>query len=290
MKLYLILAFMLSLCGIAAAGLIHRYEFNGDFSDDFYGPALIPVHAETSFFDSGVWTWTSYTHPGGGLLVNTSLPNPATYSLRIVFKYNTINTVWTKIISFSGYNSDTHYFSSDYGLYFNHGNLYLYPFLNNSNVFFQPDTWYELVLARDAEGVVFVFLNPFGQQRQLILQYPDISNSYIPSEYQGSYHWGLFYDDTTTTGEWTSGGSVTLIEIHSDPLWLTSVQNLDIVLAGSNLSLSWDSYDGAESYNVYSSQDPINGGWDLHANTVDTNLSINPGDTRRFFRVKAMWE
>ncbi len=288
MKLF-VTCFLIVLCsGILNATLIHRYDFNNSFADNFAGPALIPVHTDTSTFDSRNWSWTSFSAPGGGLLLNTSMPNQNSYSLRIVFKYNSINTIWTKIISFAGYNDANHYFSSDNGLYFNHGNLYLYPYLNNTSYLFQTNTWYDLLLTRDALDMVNVYLNPVGQTRQLVLQYPDIYHSYIPSYYQGNYHWGLFYDDTTTTAEWTVGGSVALIELYDDALTLNNVQDVSLVTNGSQLTLSWTAHLDASSYNVYATDDPEHGTWELLANTINTSLEINPAYPRRFFYVKAV--
>lgn len=290
MKMITALAALLFYFTCINATLIHRYDFNDTLADDFSGPELIPVHTYSSGFDAGTWNWTAISSPGGGLLMRTNLPDPSSYSLRIVFKYSSINTVWTKIISFRGYNSGNNYFSSDNGLYFNHGNLYLYPYQNNTNLFFQPLTWYDLLFTRDATGLVSVYMNPLGEPSQLILQYTDLYGDYIPSFNEGNYCWGLFYDDTVTTAEWTDGGSVALIELHSDLISVIAVQNPLLTRNGNELNLSWDAYIGAASYNVYTTEDPANGPWELLGNTLGTNISFTAGYPRHFFQIRAVLE
>jgi hypothetical protein len=290
MKIIYALAAFIFCSSVLSATLIHRYDFNGNLSDVFSGPDLIPVHTYNSDFVDGTWNWTATSSPGGGLLMRTSLPDPNSYSLRIVFKYQSINTVWTKILSFRGYNSGNNYFSSDSGLYFNHGNLYLYPYLNNNTIFFQPETWYDLILTRSNSGQMLVYMNALGQARQLILQYQDIYDDFVPDNYNGYNCWGLFYDDTVTTAEWTSGGSVALIEVFNAPFAVTAVQNPLLTRLGNDLNLSWDAYIGATSFNVYSAEDPANGPWELLGNTLGTNITFTAGFPRHFFQIRAVLE
>lgn len=290
MKIITALVSLIFCFTLLTATLIHRYDFNGNLSDAFSGSDLIPVNTHSSNFVDGTWNWTAISSPGGGLLMRTNLPDPTTYSLRIVFKFQVINAVWTKILSFRGYNSGNNYFSSDGGMYFNNGNLYLYPYLNNNTVVFQPETWYDLILTRSNSGLLMVYMNALGQARQLILQHQDTNNDFVADAFNGYNCWGLFFDDTHTTSEWTSGGSVTLIEVFSDPLAVTSVQNPILTNLGNELNLSWDAYIGAASYNVYTAEDPANGPWELLGNTLGTNISFTAGYPRHFFQIRAVLE
>ena len=288
MKQALALIILLVCFSYVSGTLVHRYNFNANLSDDFAGADLVPVHTYNAWFDSGTWNWMADTAPGAGLLLKASLANPQAYSLRIVFKYQAINPVWTKIISFQGYNSETNYFSSDFGVYFNHGNPYLYPYMNNINFLFLPNTWYDLVLTRSADGLVNLYLNPLGQARQFILQYYDIYGTYTPAASGGYSCWGLFYDDTTTTSEWTTGGSVALIEVYDAPLVFNQVQNISLVNADGDLTLSWDEYFGASSYNIYASEDMMDGSWELLNSTSNTSMPVPSDLPKRFYYVKAV--
>ncbi len=273
-----------------AQTLLHRYEFNGDLTDALNGQDLIPIHTNTSGYSDGAWNWTATSHPGGGLLLKASLIDPNEYSLRIVFKYSDFNYSWTKILSFQGYNSANHYFSSDQGLYFYYNQLEFYPYITNQSIIFYPDVWYDLVFTRNSDGLIRFYVTPLGQQQQLVLEFDDPNYQAVPSLYDGFGCWGLFYDDTHTTSEWTTGGSVALVEVWGHAYSFDRVENLIISEIDNQVHLSWDPFPGAVSYKVYESDSPQDGLWNLIANIAGTGTSFPATASRKFYRVSAQME
>lgn len=288
MRTYILLSLLLFGALLRATPMVHRFDFNGTLSDDFAGPDLIPVHTTTSSFNAGNWNWTATSSPGGGLLLRTTMPNANEYSLRMVFKYNNFYSSWTKILSFLGYSNSNDFFSSDSGLYFYQNRLEFYPFISNPNIPFYPDTWYDLIFTRNAAGLIRIYMTQFGQTQQLVLQFTDPGTDAIPSVDNGLNCWGMFYDDTHTTSEWTNGGSVALIEVWSQAEVFDTVQNPVISHTGNQVSLSWDLYPGAISYNVYAVEDPYYGTWELLGNVMGTELDFTTTFERRFFQIKAV--
>ncbi len=273
-----------------AQTLLHRFEFDGDLTDEIGGSDLIPVHAATSSFADGAWNWTATSHPGGGLLLRANLINPEEYSLRVVFKFNNFYYTWTKILSFQGYIEGTHYFSSDHGLYFYYNQLEFYPYITNPNIVFNPNVWYDMVFTRNANGLIRFYVTPLGQPQQLVLEFEDPDYQAVPSINNDFNCWGLFYDDTHTTSEWTSGGSVSLVEVWGQAYAFDAVQNPQITHVGNQISLNWDPFPGALSYNLYSSDDPENGTWELLGNALGTSTSFTTDAQKRFYRVHAVLE
>ncbi|MCF7793849.1 MAG: choice-of-anchor D domain-containing protein [Candidatus Cloacimonetes bacterium] len=67
--------------------------------------------------------------------------------------------------------------------------------------------------------------------------------------------------------------------------------NLTIEVSGQNIILTWDAVSGADSYKVYSSDDPEldYGNWTLEQeNITDTNWSETISENRKFYYVKAI--
>jgi len=288
MKIAITIAILIGIYTLAATPMVHRFDFNGTLEDDFAGPDLIPVHTATSGFGAGNWNWTAASTPGAGLLMRTSMPNANEYSLRMVFKYNNFYSSWTKILSFIGYNSTDNYFTSDSGLYFYQNRLEFYPYISNPSIPFYPNIWYDLIFTRNSVGLIRIYMTEYGQDQQLVLQFTDPSTDTIPSSFNGYNCWGLFYDDTHTSSEWTNGGSVTLIEVWSQAQIFDTVQNPVISHTGNQINLSWDPYPGAESYNVYATEDPWSDTWELLGNALGTELDFTTTFDRRFFQVKAV--
>mgnify|MGYP001176584694 FL=1 len=273
-----------------AQTLLHKYEFNGDLTDELNGPDLIPIHTDTSGYLDGAWWWTANTHPGGGLLLRANLIDPAEYSLRLVFKFDNFYPSWTKIISFQGYDSINHSFSSDHGLYFYQNRLQFYPYITNPDTAFYPNVWYDLVFTRNVGGLIRFYVTTLGQPQQLILEFQDPGSQAIPSLYDDLSCWGLFYDDDATSSEWTYGGSVSLVEVWGQAYAFDTVQNLQISLMGNQFHLSWDPFPGALSYQVYRSIDPAGETWLPMENVNGTSTSFIRDAPVEFYRVSAVLE
>jgi hypothetical protein len=285
-----IVLFIAALGFMNAQTLLHKYEFNGDLTDELSGPDLIPIHTATSGFADGAWSWTGTSHPGGGLLLRASLIDAEEYSLRIVFKYNNFYSSWTKILSFQGYMSGNHYFSSDHGLYFYQTRLQFYPHITNPDIVFSPNVWYDLVFTRNAAGLIRFYVTPLGQPQQLVLEFNDPDVQAVPSFHEGYNCWGLFYDDTATSSEWTSGGSVALVEVWGHAYAFDKVQNVSISNVGDQINLGWDPFPGALSYTVYDSDNPDAGPWNPIGNVPGTSANFTSAAARRFYHVRAELE
>lgn len=271
-----------------AQTLLHRFDFDGDLTDDLGGPDLIPIHTITSGFADGAWSWTATSHPGGGLLLRTPLTNTEDYSLRLIFKFDNFYSSWTKIISFQGYNGTNHSFSSDHGLYFYQNRLQFYPYLTNPDIPFYPNVWYDLIFTRNTDGLIRFFATILGQPQQLILEFDDPGDQAVPSFDDGFSCWGLFYDDTSTSLEWTSGGSVSLIEVWGQAYFFDKVQNPQITNLGNQFHLSWDPFPGALSYTVYAADEPDSDTWSLIGSVAGTDTTFISDDSRKFYRIHAV--
>lgn len=274
------------------ATLIHEYNYNGDFTDDIGGSTLQPVHTATSSFADGAWNWTANSTPGGGLLLGSALTDNGIYTLRTVFKYNVINNVWTKIISLAGLTSPaTGNYYDDTGVYFSSSHIGYYNISFNSTVTHYPDTWYDLIITRKSNGDFRIYIAPLGQTPVQVISFNDsngICKPTRPSATPGSLsYFGLFYDDTVTTAEWTAGGSVSLIQVWDDTVTLSPVQNLGISDYNSQLKLDWDLYISATSYNIYASDLP-EGAWVLIGNSGTTEYIIDPTEQRKFYQIRAV--
>ena len=61
-------------------------------------------------------------------------------------------------------------------------------------------------------------------------------------------------------------------------------ENIAIQIESQTVHLSWDAVQGADFYNIYSSDNP-NSGFDLEATTTDTNWTTNTSSAKKFYYV-----
>lgn len=292
MKSIFVLILILLSSLLNAANLLHEFNFNGNLTDQIGNPTLNPIHTATSGFNAGVWNWTASSTPGGGLLLGSQLPDNNKYTIRIVFKYSVLNPTWSKIISFTGLsNIQSGYFADDYGVYFSGPYLGFYNYTFNNVITHSPNTWYDLVVTRNASNVVCIYMAPFGQQPVLLQQLNDPTGLGKPSRLStapGSLsYFGLFYDDTHTTAEWTAGGSVSQIQVWDDAIIPAETITPIIAHVGNEIQLNWNTLISAQSYNVYASDNPI-AGWVLLGNSVTPGFSTTASEQRRFYQIRAV--
>jgi hypothetical protein len=275
------------------ANLIHELDFNNDFTDQIGSATVSVIHANSQSFDNGSWNWTASSTPGAGLLLGTQLPENTRYSLRIVFKYNVINNIWTKIVSMNGLtNLNSGYFTSDYGVYFSGNHIGFYNYYFNGNLTHTANTWYDLIVTRSQSGVMSIYMAILGDEPVRVAQFNDYQNYGVPSRLSTSEgalsYFGLFYDDTATTAEWTTGGSVSLVQVWDDAIAVVAVQNPLISVEGSAIHLNWSTFPGATSYNIYASDSPDTG-WILIGNSLTTGFIMNQIHQKQFYQIKAVW-
>ncbi len=277
------------LCSLLWGGtLIHEYDFNNNMMDEYGATNLQPIHVWESSYSDGAWNWTASSTPGAGLLLGANLSSNANYSLRLVFKFNNFNPSWTKIVSFNGLGSTTTgYYSSDNGVYFSGSNIGFYNIAFSNTGGFSAGVWYDLLITRDEAGVCKVYIAPYGQELQQYISFADFSNLSKPDRIGEISYFGLFYDDTHTTAEWTSGGSVSLIQVWDSAINPQQVQNLQINESNGSILLSWNPAFGALSYNIYAADQP-EGVWQYLGNTEATQYELSGFEPRKFYHIRAV--
>ncbi len=193
----------------ADATLLHQFDFNGDLTDSLGTDSILTVHPNTatSGFGDGEWWWTAVGSPGGGLILDTAdLVDPNSYSLGFRIEFNEVGPSWRKIVSFKGSGDDN-------GLYFYGSNLQFYPFGSNTAITYSPNTFYDFIFTRGTDNVIRVYIVESDGTVTKVYEVNDPSDATVPIQVDGNYRFMLFMDDTATSGEWTSGGTVRSIRL-----------------------------------------------------------------------------
>ncbi len=200
------------------AALINQYDFNGTFNDTLVtGDPLAEFNTAANGFAAGEWWWTADSNPGGGLILTTPILNPANYSVGIRFKFNEVSPGYRKIISFLGSGSDR-------GLYFYNGVLNQYS-IDSGTTVFNPDTYYDLIITRDAATNNAKYYIVDNGMVLLEIDIADPGLETVPNLVGGRAQFLLFHDDITTSGEWTTGGTVQRIRVWDTPLTSNEILN-----------------------------------------------------------------
>src|SRR5262249_41120420 len=140
--------------GSLPSPLIHDWELNNSFADALGGPALTPIGGTLNATN---FTWNAVAEPPGqnqGLFVSNALPNPANYSIEMVFNItNTngalLNTGWVNLVDFKDRTADT-------GLYNFRTALEFFPSPIGANGAFTPGVDVHLVITRNSATNQFV--------------------------------------------------------------------------------------------------------------------------------------
>ncbi len=206
---------MAGVSGVHAATLVHQYDFTGDLTDSLgNGDPLTEFNTNSSGFGADGWSWTASSNPGGGLVLVASLADPANYSLGFRISYQQVSPSWRKIVSFKGTGDDN-------GLYYYNANLQYYPFGANIAITFSTNTFYDFIFSRSSAsgGTMMVYVVEQDGTLTKVYEEADAGGASIPvSLGGGEYEFRLFMDDTTTDGEWTSGGTVKTVRVWDGPL------------------------------------------------------------------------
>jgi hypothetical protein len=196
-----------------SAVLIHQYDFDGNLNDTVGTGVPLTIHPNTatSGFGDSEWWWTATTTPGGGLILDTNIIDPQNYSLGFRVEFNEVGPSWKKIVSFKGP-------SDDNGLYFYGSYLQFYPFGSNTDVTYTPNTFYDFVLSRSSDDTIRVYVVEGDGTVTKVYERSDPGDDSVPLQVAGKYQFMLFMDDTATSGEWTTGGTVKTIRIWDGAL------------------------------------------------------------------------
>ena len=130
----------------ATAGLLHSYDLTSSFNDQLGGPSLTHTGALTP--------GAGYTFASGqaGLTLSSALPDPADYSIRMVFELNTLsNGAWSNILNFHNADHELYDFcgGTDNGATIPCA-LQLYPDSGGTGAGILANTFVDLLFTRDS--------------------------------------------------------------------------------------------------------------------------------------------
>jgi hypothetical protein len=204
----------------AQATLVSKLDFNGSLNDA-QGNAITTAYNNGAFtFLNGSMVWTADTvHSGGGIMLR--LPDAVftedDYSIAIDFQFAEV-TSYRKIIDYRGLGADA-------GLYVN-GSLRLYSAGGYGPTMWSPATNYTVLVTRSAaDDTTRAYLVQGNQLLQESKAY-DISSDYVAVLSGNDRVLHFFHDDTITTAEHASAGSVSQLRIWN------GIATLQDVLSG----------------------------------------------------------
>ena len=204
--------FLFALLGIVAltapqshAGLIHQYQLNGSFGDDFGGPDLNPA--------GGTLGANSYSFGlNEGLSLSNGLSDPANYSIELVFNFITLSG-YQKILDFKNRTTDD-------GLYTLGTALNFFPLTTGPVNAFSTGVDARVVITRNGTNDVFVgYVN--GNQH---ISFTDSLDRAVFTGPNNIIH--FFKDEFVTNFREASAGTVDLIRIYDTPLSAREVASL----------------------------------------------------------------
>ncbi len=201
----------------AQATLVSKLDFNGSLNDA-QGNAISTAYNNAAFtFVNGAMVWTADTvNSGGGLLLR--LPDAVftenDYSIAIDFQYAEV-TGYRKIIDFGG-------LGSDQGLYVN-SSLRLYSSGSYGSTMWSAATNYTVLVTRsgadDTTRAYLVQANQLVQESKAA----DVAGNFVATLSGNDRALHFFHDDTITTAEHATAGSVSQIRIWNGTATLQDV-------------------------------------------------------------------
>jgi hypothetical protein len=183
-----------------AAGLqpTHRYPLNGNFADDFGGPALMPLAGGGTLGASG------YAFlKGNGLALANAVP-ASVYTIDIELSFDDLPAgAWRKIVDFKN-------LVTDEGLY-TFGNAFQFVIVSGSGfatspAILAPAVQFEATLTRDASGMVVGYVDRVSQ-----ISFADTNS--VATFMAPTNVANFVIDDTATGGSEATSGVVREIRI-----------------------------------------------------------------------------
>ena len=197
---------LISICLIHTAGnaavLKHSYLFDNGFTDSTGSLAIV---GNGGTVNSGRYDFA----PNQGLTLTGGLDNTSDYSIEITMAYDSLNPRWNKLIDFQN-------LASDFGVYFDFGQVQFFPDSTNGSDSIQANTDFNFVLTRDSSETKG-YLNG-------VLQWTILSSaSSVPSANILTF----VTDDTVTPGSTEAqSGLIDFIRIYDGALTASEVDNL----------------------------------------------------------------
>jgi len=180
--------------GIANAGLLKSYDFNGDYNDTLgNGDELV---ASGGSILNGLYNFTD----NQGLQLTSALTNTSNYAIEMRLSVNDNLTGWSKLIDFQE-------FSTDNGFYLRNNNFDFY--VSGSNLLGGPvilNEFFDLAFVRSA-GIITTYFDGVA-----LTAFNDSSNQAVSSNNILNF----FEDDTETDKRESFIGAVDYIRIHDD--------------------------------------------------------------------------
>jgi hypothetical protein len=194
------------------------YLFDGglvDFANGSTATPSLPCPPEapgaTCISDSGFatdaagphWWWESTGDHGGGLVVDTTAPMGATYTVIVRFAFKDVDG-YRKLLDFDDRGADQ-------GLYVNDGLLNFYPLGESEAALIEAEQDYYLAAVRQSTGegtgtfTVYLRGPECDFTEVLAVEDPD-GQSIFSAAPGGGSRIGLFFDDSTTNSEATTAG------------------------------------------------------------------------------------
>ncbi|MBK9032401.1 MAG: hypothetical protein IPL61_14010 [Myxococcales bacterium] len=173
---------------------IHQYHLDGDYQDDYGGPALTPA--------GGTFTAGGYQFgPNQGLSVSGAMPDRV-YTVDLVFAFDTLSG-WHKILDFKDLVTDEGYYT--------YGDLAQFVVVAGSSFADGPPgliagTTYQMTLSRDAAATVTAYVD--GAQVFQFVDAAEVATLVAPG---GPAH--FFIDDNATGQGEAAAGTVRRIRI-----------------------------------------------------------------------------
>lgn len=217
----------------AQATLVSKLDFNGSLNDALGNAISTPFNNAAFTFVNGSMVWTADSvNSGGGLLLR--LPDAVftedDYSIAIDFQFAEVNS-YRKIIDFGGLGADA-------GLYVN-GSLRLYSAGGYGPTMWNAATNYTVLVTRSAtDDTTRAYV---VQNNQLLEESEafDLTSDYVAVLSGNDRVLHFFHDDTITSAEHATAGSVNQIRIWN------GIATLQDVLSGI------PQQPGATPFNLY---------------------------------------
>jgi hypothetical protein len=195
-------AFVFFLTQATATTLFHDYKFQGSLDDEFGGPSLVAL--------GGVVQASSYDFAANqGLSLSGALPNPASYSIAMNFRFETV-AGYRRLLEFKNLTADP-------GFYVLSGMPTFYPgYLLQQEVFF-ANVFSEFVLTRDnSTAQVSAYVDGIN-----VINFLDPAGMTVFSGPNGIIH---FFQDE---GSEASAGSVNRIRLYDGALTAQEVASIN---------------------------------------------------------------
>jgi hypothetical protein len=193
-KLGVLLSCLMMASGIANAGLLKSYDFNGSYSDTLGNG--VDLVASGGSIVGGIYNFTD----NQGLKLASALTNTSNYAVEMRLSVNDNLSGWSKLIDFQELSTDNGFYllGNNFNFYVSGSNPLGGPVISNE--------FFDLAFVRSA-GIITTYFNGVA-----LTTFNDSSNQAVSSNNVLN-----FFEDDNATGQNESFiGAVDYIRIHDD--------------------------------------------------------------------------